>query len=152
MKSRRPAPPPGLSLICVTLTVILASIDHFYLFGSRALVAGFGAIVLLHVLIFLFWRTRNKAFLMIYGILNGFILLGFGLANGFWNHACKLFLTYLHNGMPTPLAHLFSHPTVGCFVYEGSGTLAFVTSVFAAYFAYQFVRDSVREKEHEELH
>lgn len=151
MKSRQAAPPPTLSLISVTLTVILASIDHFYLFGFRSLVAGFGVIAILHVLILLTWRTRNKAFLMIYGILSGFVILGFGLVNGFWNHACKLFLTYLHNGMPSPLAHLFSHPTVGSLIYEGAGTLAFVASVFAAYFAYQFVRNSVQEKDHEEL-
>lgn len=151
MKSGQAAPTGRLSLISITLTVILASIDHFYLFGSRALVVGIGVIVLLHALIFLIWWTKNKAFLLVYGILNALIVVGFGLVNGFWNHAIKLLLTYLHNGMPPSLANLFSHPAAGSLVYEGAGTLAFVTSLFATYFGYQFIRNSFRKETHEKL-
>ena len=134
MQENKQAMPFAKSLISVTLTVILASITHAYEFGYRAFVAVVIVVALLYALNILYRRTKNKASLVFYGLLNAWIIIGFGLINGFWNHTFKAFLSYLHGGyLPPFLAGLFMKPQIGSFLYEGIGTLTFVSSVFAAY-------------------
>ncbi len=140
-----------MSLLSVIITVIPASIVHFYEFGYRAFIAGAGIILLICVLFFMYRRTKNKFFILAYGIINAFIIIGFGLINGFWNHAFKIFLTYLHNGLPPLLSKLFLNPQIGSFIYETMGILIFAASMFAAYYGYKFIRDIIKEENHEEL-
>lgn len=133
----------GLSLAGVSATVILASITHFYEFGHRVLVAGGILIALLCALNILYRRTRNKVFLVLYGLLNAWVIIGFGLFNGLWNHAVKLFLVFLHNGyMPPFLAKLFLTPQTGSLVFEGVGILTFVMSISAACYGYKFIKEA----------
>lgn len=132
----------GLSLAAISATVILASITHAYEFGHRAFIAGFIVIALLCGMNILYRRTKNKVFLVFYGLLNAWVIIGFGLLNGFWNHAFKLFLNYLHNGfLPPFLAKLFMTPQTGSFFFEGAGILTFVMSIFAAYYGYKFIKE-----------
>jgi hypothetical protein len=131
-----------MSLAGVSATIILASITHASRFGYRAFIAGFIVIALLSVFNILYRRTMNKVFLVFYGLVNAWVIIGFGLINGFWNHAVKVFLFYLHNGyLPPFLAKLFMTPQMeGPFI-EGIGMLTFVMSLFAAYYGYKFIKE-----------
>lgn len=132
----------ALSLAGISATIVLASITHAYQFGYRAFIAGLIVIALLCGINLLYRRTRNKAFLVLYGLLNAWVIIGFGLLNGFWNHAFKVFLNYLHNGyLPPFLAKLFMTPQIGSAFFEGAGILTFVMSMFAAYYGYKLMKE-----------
>ena len=131
-----------LSLVAVSATVILAAITHAAEFGYRALIAGLIGIALLCCMSILYQRTKKNVFLLFYGALNAWVIIGFGLVNGFWNHAFKVFLTYLHNGsLPPFLAKLFMTPHTGSFLYEGAGALTFVLSMVASYYGYRLIKE-----------
>lgn len=131
-----------LSLLSVTLTAILASISHAYEFGYRAFIAGVVLISLLCALNIFFQRTKSTVSLLFYGLVNAWIIIGFDLVNGFWNHALKVSLYYLHNGyLPPFLAKFFLTPQIGGSFYEGVGVLTFITSVFAAHFGYKLIKE-----------
>ncbi len=131
-----------LSLATISATVILASISHVYEYGYRALIAGLIGIALLCGMNILCLRTRKKVFLVFYGLLSAWVIVGFGLFNGFWNHSFKVFLYYLHNGsLPPFLAKLFMSPQIGSIFFESVGILTFVLSVFAAYYGYAFIKE-----------
>jgi hypothetical protein len=132
----------ALSLANISATIVLASITHATEFGYRAGIAGLTGIALLCCVVVLYRRTHKKVFLVFYGLLNAWVIIGFGLVNGFWNHAFKVFLTYLHNGaLPPFLAGLFMTPHVGSFFIEGAGALTFVLSMVAAYHGYAFMKE-----------
>ena len=130
------------SLAASSATIVLASVTHAYEFGYRAFAAGFAIIVLLYGISKLYQRTGHKVLLVFYGLLNAWVVIGFGLVNGFWNHAFKVFLHYLHNGsLPPFLAKLFMTPQIGSFVYEGTGVLTFAMSVAASYYGYKLIKE-----------
>lgn len=80
--------------------------------------------------------------LLFYGLVNAWVIIGFGLVNGFWNHALKASLYYLHNGyLPPFFAKLFITSQIGSFFYEGVGVLTFITSIFAAHFVYKVIKE-----------
>jgi hypothetical protein len=132
----------ALSLAAIAATVILASITHAYEFGYRAFIAGLISLALLCGMSVLYQRTKKKVFLFFYGLLNAWVIIGFGLLNGFWNHSFKVFLFYLHNGaLPPFLAKLFMTPHIGSFFYEGVGVLTFVMSMVASYYGYKLIKE-----------
>ncbi|HET6363917.1 MAG TPA: hypothetical protein VFG02_02610 [Nitrospirota bacterium] len=132
----------ALSLAAASSTIILASITHAYEFGHRAFIDGAFDIALLFGMSILYRRTNKKVFLVLYGLFNAGVVIGFGLLNGFWNHACKVFLYYLHsNALPPFLAKLFTTPHIGSYYAEGAGVLTFVVSMFAAYYGYKFLME-----------
>ncbi len=131
-----------LSLASISATVVLASITHAHEYGDRVYIFGLIVISLLFGMNLLYLRTRNKVFLVFYGLINAWVVIGFGLVNGFWNHAFKVFLYYLHNGsLPPFLAKLFMAPQIGSPFIEGAGILTFVMSLCAAYYGYAFIRE-----------
>ena len=132
----------ALSLAGISATIILASITHVYEFGYRAFIAGLISIALLCGMSILYQRTKKKVFLVFYGLLNAWAIIGLGLLNGFWNHSFKVFLYYLHNGaLPSFLAKLFMTPQIGSFFYEGAGVLTFVMSMVASYYGYKLIKE-----------
>lgn len=129
-----------LSLLSIALTVIFASITHAYQFGYRAFVAGAIMIVILSVLNMLYQRAKNKMIFVLYALLNAWVIIGLGIINGFWNHAFKTFLNYLHGGyLPPFLAGLFIDPKIGSFLLEGAGILTFVASMIATYYILKMI-------------
>jgi hypothetical protein len=128
------------SLISIIFTVILASVTHAYQFGYRAFVAGGILIIILGMLNIFYQRNKNKMLIVLYALLNAWVIVGFGIINGFWNHAFKVFLTYLHNGyLPPLLAGLFLDPKIGSVFFEGTGILTFVASMFATYYIFKMI-------------
>jgi len=131
-----------LSLASVSATVVLASITHAADYGHRAFIAGLIVIALLWGMNLLYRRTGKKILLAFYGLLSAWVIIGFGLVNGFWNHGMKVFLYYLHNGaLPPFLAKLFLTPQIGSFFIESAGILTFVLSMFAAYHGFKFMKE-----------
>jgi len=130
------------SLVVISAIVILASMTHANEFGHGAFIVGSFVIAILCVLNILYQRTKNKIFLVSYGLINALVVIGFGLINGFWNHAFKVFLYYLHNNsLPPFLAQLFMTPQIGSFFYEGAGVLTFVLSVVAVYYGHAVIKE-----------
>lgn len=142
MKISRQTPSfANLSLISSALTVFLASITHAYIFGHRAFFAGFIFIFLLAILNIQYQRGKNKIFLFFYFLLNLFVIIGFGLLNGFWNHTIKVSLYYLHGSQIPPLfAGLFENTSIGTFFQESIGFLTFIASMFSAYYSFKMMQ------------
>lgn len=139
------------SLLSITLTVILATGTHAYEFGYRAFIAGLIIICVFCILNIRFRRTKNKTLLLIYELLNAWIIIGFGVVNGLWNHAFKVFLKYLHGGsLPPLLARLFANPQTGSFFYESAAILTFAAGMFAAYYGFKLIEK--RSNDNAEIH
>ncbi|MDP4103324.1 MAG: hypothetical protein Q8935_00105 [Bacillota bacterium] len=135
-----PTPFAWLSLVSIALTVLFASATHAFQFGIHAIIAGFFVLLILGILNTLYQRTKNNVFLIFYELLIGWIVIGFGIVNGFWNHALRLSLYYLHGGMlPPPLAKLFPDVKAENFTLETLAILTFIASIFAAYYGFKLI-------------
>lgn len=128
------------SLYSVSVTALMASVTHAYDFGPVALLAGVATVTVLYLLRARFLQTAGWAPFAGYGLLSLWIIVGFGLVGGFWNHTVKVALVTVYRGMPAGHEGLFMSPEVGTVVLEGSGVLTFIACLFAAYFGYRFVR------------
>ena len=126
----------GLSLLSVMLTAIAITVNHWYALGAGAFVLGG---VLLAVPAALWWwfrRGQSRVALVGYLLTNAWIIVGFGLAKGFWQGVLRLFLgTFLASRSTA-----FPKPTIGPVGLELSGLLTFIGSAFALYYAYKFLQ------------
>lgn len=95
-----------------------------------------------------FRTTGNKTSLWAYGFLNTWLVVGFGFVDGFWNHTVKLIgfqlhsLLSLHGGVTNTVEKSFE----GNLIYQATGILTFVASIFAAYYGYKFIRIGMQSK------
>jgi len=125
---------------------MITTIHHIYELGFGMLIPGLILIVLPYTLSLWFKRTGNKLSLWLYGLLNAFVIVGFGLADGLLNHTLKTFgynvLLSMHGGDVQLVKRIFSlsPPIVGDFFLESTGILTFIASLFAAYFGYRFIQ------------
>lgn len=125
----------------IAATVVLASITHAYEFGAPAFAVGAIVIALLSALSGRYRRTGTRPALVIYGLLNLWIIGAFGLVGGLWNHAFKVVVSAAHGGaLPPALEPFFMSPDLGSATYEAIGILTFGASLCAAYFGYRFAR------------
>lgn len=132
----------AFSLTTAALTVVGGTISHVPEYGQGAVAAGIVLLVFLVALNVAYRSTKSGWLLTPYLLLNLFLVVGFGLVNGFWNHAFKAFLVTLHNGyLPPMLARLFSDPKIGTPFMETVGVLTFVASAMAAYFGFKLVKE-----------
>ncbi len=128
-----------LSLLSSTAMVMLAAINHHDALGPHALILGALIGLLLWALLRWFRRTGNRGVLWMYGLLNAFVIVEFGLVDGLWRHTMKMLLVVLHNGyLPPVLARLF--PPVEGLSAEVTGILTFLASMLAAHSLHQFLR------------
>ena len=125
------------SLVAITLTAVITSVHHIYKLGFGALILGLIIIPLPYVLLRWYKQTRNGAAFWAYGLLNAWIIVGFGLVDGLWDHTLKIFLG---NFLLRSFAHYFSQSPIGSFPFEATGILASVAGMFAAYYGYKFLR------------
>jgi len=129
------------SLLSISVTAALASITHAYDFGIPAFIVGAVMIAALAALSRRYQRTGSRPAVVLYGLLNLWIIGGFGLVGGFWNHAVKIPLMAMNGGtLPSTLWPLFMSPDLGSPTYEVLYILLFAASVPAAYLGYRFVR------------
>ncbi len=129
------------SLLSISATAFLAAITHAYEFGTPAFAVGAIVIAILFALSSHYRRTRNRLVFVLYGLLNLWVIGGFGLVGGLWNHAVKVAVSAVNGGaLPLSLERFFMSPDLGSATYEAIGILTFGASMFAAYFGYRFAR------------
>ena len=80
------------SLLSVMLTAIAITVNHRYALGAGAFVLG--AVLLAVPAALWCWlrRSQRRIALVGYLLMNAWIIVGFGLAKGFWQGALRLFL------------------------------------------------------------
>lgn len=131
-----------LSLTSILITSVLTTIHHYYRLGLGTL--GLGAMVIgLPIAMFLWFRNRKTRIALIgYALVSGWIIVGFGLVDGLWDSALKLFLG---NFLLVQYGQYFSWDPVGNFPFEATGVLAAISSLFAAYYLYRFLQSALGE-------
>jgi ABC-type branched-subunit amino acid transport system substrate-binding protein len=128
----------NLSLVSVMLTAVVITVNHWYTLGVGAF--GLGVVLLALPAAFWLWfqRTHSRSALVGYLLMNAWIVIGFGLAKGFWDGVLRLFLgTFLASRFTA-----FPKPAIGTAGFELSGLLMFIGSAFVLYSAHKFLQTS----------
>lgn len=142
--TRTPAP-ARRSLVSVSATAALAAVTHAYDFGLVAFLVGAITIAVLSLLIVWAGRSGSRIALVLYALLALWIIVGFGLVGGFWNHTVKVVVATAAGGvLPSGLTGLFMSPALGGLLFEGSGILTFVACLVGAYESGRYVRAALR--------
>ncbi len=129
------------SIVSVSATALLAAITHAYDFGPAAFAVGGLVVSLLTAAGLGYQRTGRRLLAVIYALASLWIVAGFGVVGGLWNHAVKVLLCAGHGGtVPPSIAEWFLSPEPGTALFETVGILTFVASVVAAVFGYRFLR------------
>lgn len=134
----------SLSLISTVSTGILTSVHHVYEIGFGAILLALVVVVLPMLSMRWFKQTGSRAALWAYRLLAAWLVIGFGLVDGLWNHTIKPLgfqlhaLFSLHGGGTNSV----ERASEWNFIHEGTGVLTFVASMFAAYYGYKFIRTS----------
>lgn len=129
------------ALWSLSATIVLASFTHARDFGVIAFVTGAVLIAVLLLLAGYQRRTGSWLTLLLWGLLELWVIGGFGFFGGFWNHAVKVAVSALNGGvLPPSWEPLFMSPDLGNLAYETAGILTFGASVLAAFFGYRYAR------------
>lgn len=129
------------SLLSVAATVVLAAITHAYDFGPAAFVAGAVVLGMLFTLNRHYRRVGSRLAIVLYGLLSLWVIVGFGLVGGVWNHAVRDVLSTANGGtLSTAIQPLFMSPELGSAVYETFWILLGAAALLAAYFTYRLAR------------
>ena len=142
MQSDRTAALAMLSLVSVSSTSALTTVHHFYKLGAGAFAVGLMTLVLPVVFLWWFRNTQRNLPLLLYALVNLWIIVGFGIIDGFWDSAVKV---YFSNFL-FPDSRLFIRAPLGSFVFEASGILTFIASMFAAYYGYRLFQTVIGGK------
>ena len=124
------------SLLSVTVTAALITVNHLYPLGTRALGLGAVLVVLPTTLLWWFRTTRSRVAFAGYLLMNLWIVVGFGLIKGLWKSTLPVFLGTLLASVSTS----FPRPTLGPVPFELSGILTFIGSLFVLYYGYRLAR------------
>jgi hypothetical protein len=131
----------SLSLISTVTTGVLTSIHHVYEIGFGATMLALVVMVLPVLSMRQFRQTGSKVALWVYRLLNVWLVIGFGLVDGFWQHTIKPLGFQLHalmslHGVATPPVEkaIGGNP-----IHEGTGILTFIAAMFAAYYGYKLI-------------
>jgi branched-chain amino acid transport system substrate-binding protein len=104
--------------------------------GLVALVLGLFLAASAVMLLRWFRNTKSRAALVIYTLLNAWIIFGFGLSDGFWDSTIKVFFSnFLFQN-----SRLFIRSPLGTYLFEVSGVLTFLGSMYVLYYGYKFLR------------
>ena len=130
------------SLTSTLLTGILTSVHHAYEIGYGAIVLALFVVVLPALSVQRYRQTGSRIALWVYGLLTAWLVVGFGLVDGFWNHTVKLLGLQLHAllSFHGGGAHGVQKAVMGNLVHEGTGILTFIIGTVAAYAGYKFMR------------
>ncbi|MFA6978933.1 MAG: hypothetical protein WC209_06365 [Ignavibacteriaceae bacterium] len=130
------------SLVSTIITGVFTSIHHTYEIGAHAIFLVLLFIVLPSILMRWFVNTGKGIALWIYWLLTAWLVIGLGLIDGFINHAIKPIgfqiqaLVALHGGGGATVENAFE----GNIIYEVTGLLTFVASMFAGYYGVKLIR------------
>src|SRR5204863_1400782 len=95
-------------------------------------------------IVFLIWfrKTKATAPFILYALTNAWIIIGFGIVDGFWDSTMKIYFSnfLFHN------SRLFIRSPLGSFPFEVTGVFAFVFSMFAGYYGYKLLKAIIANK------
>ena len=126
------------SLVGIEALSLLTSIHHLDELGIVFLVPAVLAVGLPLICMWWFLRTRSNVARWVYSATGALVILGFGLDDGLWNHTIKMVVFVLRGANEAGMAGL-PFPPVGSVFHELTGVLAFVATLFAIFFGYQFI-------------
>ena len=135
-----------LALISLTATAAVASIHHVHRLGLEVLVPAVIITVLPYLLMRWYRSSGSRLALWTYAATTGVIFFWFGLIDGFLDHVMKALglqhTTLLPGGEGdvVPTAFTVWSPEASSLLYEGTGILEFVFSVFAVYHCYRLLQ------------
>jgi ABC-type branched-subunit amino acid transport system substrate-binding protein len=123
------------SVVAVALTAVIITINHIFTLGGGALLLGAILLGVPPALWIWFRRTGNRWALGSYGVMNAWIVVGFGFLKGLWDIALPIFGGTLLSSVSTA----YPKPVFGAFGYEISGVAMFLGSLFVLYYGLQLI-------------
>ncbi len=131
-----------LSLLSIIATAILTTIHHYYKLGNSAFILGIVIIGLPVVFLNWFRKTKTATPFILYALVNAWIIIGFGIVDGFWDSTIKVYFSnfLFHN------SRLFIRSPLGSFPFEVTGVFAFALSMFASYYGFKFLKAVIANK------
>ena len=128
------------SLVSVEVLAVLTSVHHLDELGVVFLGPALIITILPLVLIWQWIRKPSRPLLWAYGIYLAFMIIGFGLYDGLFNHTIKMTVFFLHGADRNLMRTSFPFfPPVGSTFHEVTGVLTFVVALYAAYLGYRFL-------------
>ncbi len=131
-----------ISLLSLASTAVLTTVHHYYKLSNGAFILG--TVIIFLPIIFLNWfrKTKSPTPFILYGLMNAWIIIGFGIADGFWDSTIKVYFSnfLFHN------SRLFIRSPLGSFPFEVTGVFAFIASLFAVYYGYKFLNTVISIK------
>ncbi|GMV98866.1 MAG: hypothetical protein AMXMBFR84_00060 [Candidatus Hydrogenedentota bacterium] len=131
-----------LSLTTTLAVSVLETFRHLYRLGWPAALLGLILIGLPILAVIWFRKSGRPVALFGYGLISGWIILGFGFIDGGWDGAAKLFLG---NFLLARYGQYFSWQPVGDFPLEATGVLSLIASIFAAYYLIRLHHSAMAE-------
>jgi hypothetical protein len=136
-----------LSLLAITATAVVTSVHHVYREGWALLAPALLIVALPYLLVRWYRRTSSRPALAIYGVFNAWLIVSFGLVDGFLDHVVNAVMPLYAaatgqsvDRLERAFRVLPPTPLVGDLLYESTGVLTFVGGLFAAYYGYRFIR------------
>jgi len=128
------------SFVSVEVLAVLTSVHHLDELGIIFLGPALIITILPLVLIWQWIRKPGRPLLWAYGIYLAFMIIGFGLYDGLFNHTIKMTVFFLHGADRNLMRTAFPFfPPVGSTFHEVTGVLTFVVALYAAYVGYRFL-------------
>jgi ABC-type branched-subunit amino acid transport system substrate-binding protein len=128
------------SLVAVALTAAAVTFNHVFTLGSGAFVLGAALLAVPPALWIWFRRTGNRWALAAYGVMNAWIVVGFGVIKGLWDITLPIFAGTFLSSVSTA----YPTPVFGAFWFEISGVAMFLGSLFVLYYDLQLIRSRGR--------
>src|SRR6266568_7175265 len=114
---------------------VVATFNHVFTRGSGAFVLGAALLAVPPALWIWFRRTGNRWALAAYGVMNAWIVVGFGLIKGLWDITLPIFAGTFLSSVSTA----YPKPVFGAFGFEISGVAMFLGSLFVLYYGLQLI-------------
>jgi ABC-type branched-subunit amino acid transport system substrate-binding protein len=123
------------SVVAVALTAVAITFNHVFTLGSGAFVLGATLLAVPPALWIWFRRTGNRWALTAYGVMNAWIVVGFGVIKGLWDITLPIFAGTFLSSVSTA----YPKPVFGAFGFEISGVAMFLGSLFVLYYGLQLM-------------
>ena len=132
------------SFVSVEVLAVLTSVHHLDELGIILLGPALIITILPLILIWQWIRKPSRPLLWAYGIYLAFMIIGFGLYDGLFNHTIKMMVFFLHGADRNLMTKSFPFfPPVGSTFHEVTGVLTFVIALYAAFLGYRFLVTSL---------
>lgn len=124
------------SLFSVWAAAAAITANHLFTLGPRALGLGLFLAIVPTLLMLHYRRSRSQLTLGAYILMSLWIVVGFGLYKGLWKGVLRLFF----GTMLGQLSTTYPQPVVGPYLFEATGILMFIATLFVGYYAVQLLQ------------